>query len=275
MNELTENQTQEVQSEPQYESPDIGDMLNGTTQESGEAVESVGAESMEPEVVETTEGEVTQAQAQPTPAAVTAPETVQKPAIQMTPEIQALIDEQISNRTKGILGALQGERSRRRELEQQLGVAMPVDEVQSVTSRQDQRFLALSENAARRHYKDFDSAYALFLEEIGNNPSLRDTVLNSDDPGEAAYQAGLQVKLVRELGQDVLGNPYKLLEKGEQRGYEKAKAELMKEYEAKLSARATEKHLTPTDISKARSAGSTSVPYRTPSLSEVLKKAVR
>ncbi len=264
MSDLNTETVTETVSEPTYESPGISEML-------APEVTATPAET----VVDSPEGEVVTDPVAATPVVpvVTAPVTPVAP--QITPEIQALIDGRLAESQKGILRALQTERSRRQELEQQLGGAIPAEQAVSATQNLQTQFLTLSENAARRHYKDFDSVYGLFLAEAGNNDSLRDTVLNSPDPGEAAYQAGLQVKLVKELGPEVIGNPYRLLEKGEERGYAKAKAELTKEFESKLSTRASEKQQTPTDISKARSAGSTSVPYRSPSLGELLKKSVR
>lgn len=274
---MSEELTETSQS-PGYESPGIGAMLQGAASEPSETQPTAETESVpdapEAEVTSEVAPEPT-TEAVPQPVAPVVPAQAVTTAPQITPEVQALIDQRLAESQKGILRALQTERAKRQELEQQLGGAVPADHAASVTQTLQAQYLTLSENAARRHYKDFDQVYGEFLREVGNNDQLRDTVLQSPDPGEAAYQAGLQVKLVRELGPEVISNPYRLLEKGEERGYAKAKAELTKEYELKLSARAGEKQQTPTDISKARSTGGTTVPYRTPSLAEALKKALR
>lgn len=276
MEELNqETQTQEQPTEGQapvesYESPEIGDMLNNALSSEPTEIETEAEPEGEPEVTQTPEAQAQSVGETPAQAVPATPEVApQKPAI--TPEIEALIAAEVQKRQQGILGALQSERAKRQAIEQQLNGAIPLDEAQSQVQVLSQRLMHQSEQAARRNHPDFDEAYSFFLNEASTNSALRDSVLDAVDPGEAAYQAGLNLKAIKELGPDAISNPYKLLEKGEQRGYEKAKAELQKEYEAKLAGLSAQKLKTPTDITKARSTGSAAIPYRTPSLAEALK----
>ncbi len=267
LNQVVEN----TPSEPAYESPSIGDMLQSAPSEGEtETAQPTPEEAFDAAQVEAP----ATAEALPVTPTVPTPEVApQAPVI--TPEIQAMIDQRLAEKTKGLIGAVQSERARRQELEQQLGGAIPSEQAESVTQALRSQMLTMSENSAKRYYKDYDAVSQIFYTEAATNEALRDSVLNSPDPGEAAYRAGLNLKLARDLGPEALSNPYSLIERGEKQGYEKARAELTKEFEAKLAARSGEKQKTPTDISQARSTGSVSVPYRSPSLTELLKRATK
>lgn len=270
---MEERETTEVETPSEsYESPSIGEMLSG---EAPEATAIEPESQATPEVVEpVAQGEVTPET--PAPAQEAAPAQTQTPvtpAPPITPEIQALIDARVAESTKGLIGAVQAERMRRQELQAQLGGAVPMEQAQSEVAQLKNQFLEMSEIMARQAFPDYDQVVQNFYQEAASNEALRESVLNAKAPAMAAYQAGLNVKLSRELGPDVVGNPYVLMQKTKEKYREELRQELAREFEGKLSAKSQEKQKTPTDISQARAAGGGSQPYVSPSLSDMLKMA--
>lgn len=268
------SEAQESAQPQSYESPSIGEMLQGTSSSGG-----VSKAEPAPEPAPTASEAEPLAEAAPAPSAQPQPQATPEtqpqaaPANPITPEMQAYLNAELQKRTQGILGALQAERTKRQELEQQLGGAVPVDHAEEYRRQQDRRILAMSERVARWAHPDYDEVISHFWQELPNNPSLVDNVLEAEVPAEAAYQTALSLKAAKEFGPEVVGNPYALIEKVRKKVEGEIETKLRKEYEAKLSAKAIERRQTPTDISEARAAGGGNQPYRSPAFTDLLRSA--
>lgn len=72
--------------------------------------------------------------------------------------------------------------------------------VQAVEQRLTNRFLNMSEAAARARHEDYDDKLNVFAEMVQENPALYDAMLNDADPGEFAYKAASRTVAMKEMG---------------------------------------------------------------------------
>lgn len=273
----TEQATETAQTETStetYESPSLGDMLSGEAPTGG----SETSEGSAPEAPAATPAP-TVAEAAPQPAATPAPEA---PATQPAPTAPAapaidpeVLRAEVAKATKGLLGAIQTERQKRQQLEQQLGGAIPAEEADQQVEGLKRQLLTQSETLMRLQNPDYDEVVSHFYAEAANNPALAQTVLDSEVPALAAYQTGQNLKLAKKYGAEVLGNPALLAQKIRAESEAEIRAKVTAELQSTLHAKATERAKTPTDISGARASGGDAQPYRSPSLESVLRKATR
>jgi len=178
----------------------------------------------------------------------------------------------------GVLKGIQAERKKRqaleeriRELEGQINqYSQPVytettTDVQPSTGV-EMKILTLSENAARRAHSDFQEKFDLFQEEAIKNPALYDMVVNSDDPGEAAYQAGQTLMVQKKYGIDLntqISNIKKELES-------ELKAKIRAEVEKELLGKIQTKQNQPTNLLTTRSASGAEAPFRPSTFADIL-----
>lgn len=211
------------------------------------------------------------APSEPAPTETAAPEA---PA--PTPEPQATapaptpepppppVTPAVDDKARGLIAALQAERQKRQEAEalaQQLqGTSIPEDQAQAQLAAVKNQLLRQSETLARMVHKDYDEVYREFEAEAVQNPALALSVLNSEVPAEAAYQAGMNLRMAKKYGAEVVGNPLKLKEAIEADIRKDEREKAIKEFEAKLTAKAAERSKTPTDITQARAAGGGATP---------------
>lgn len=73
-------------------------------------------------------------------------------------------------------------------------------EIASVRQESESRFLALCEAAARSRHTDFEEVVGVFAEAAKSTPGLAEEARRAADPAEFIYQAGLNLKRVREAG---------------------------------------------------------------------------
>ena len=143
----------------------------------------------------------------------------------------------------GLQAALAAERQKRQDLERRLN-EKPEEKVDfyedpnKALEQSEQRtgamlnksILAISENAARARYTDFDDKIELFAQMAASNQVYAQNMMNSLDPAEYAYQAATQQKLI-----DEIGNPAQY----EQKVRADIEATLRKEFDEKLKAEIT------------------------------------
>lgn len=247
-----------------------------------EKAQAPQADQVEPEAI-TPEAPVEEAPKAPeAPAPVATPEvkTEAVAAASVTPAVTETPQEDPGRKFQGIMGALQAERLKRQSLEARLaeleGTSVPQEAAQSEIQSLKTQLYRQSEHLARLAHPDYDEVYADFEKEALNNEALAITVLNSEVPAEAAYQAGLNIRLQKKYGVDVVGNPMKLKEALEKEIRADERARANQEFQAQLSAKATQRSKTPTDISLARAAGGSTVSeYQSPSFGEALRAVHR
>jgi len=194
----------------------------------------------------------------PVPKVETAVEV--KPAIETnTDKVQPEADKAVS----GVLKGIQAERKRRQALEEELkelksryqseNLYSPViEEVPQTHSQPDfeNKVLTISETQARAAHPDFQEKFDLFMEATVNNPSLAQMIMNSDHPGEAAYQAGKTLQVQKKYG-NTLDEQIENIRKETR---EELKKSLRAEIEAEMSGKVATKLNHPTNILSARSA---------------------
>lgn len=69
-----------------------------------------------------------------------------------------------------------------------------------IEAKTETRFLQLCEQAARARHKDFEDVVQVFAEAAASTPGLADEARRAPDPAEFIYQAGLNLKRVKEAG---------------------------------------------------------------------------
>jgi hypothetical protein len=181
------------------------------------------------------------------------------------------------------VSALQAERQKRQAIEDQLRQYQQplteqteVDPANAQFQALNQKFLAQSEKSARRAHSDFDDAYKSFVEATQSNPELARLVVESEDPGEAAYQAGKNFLLAKQYGVQSIGDLNGLVAAVEKKAREDERKKATEEHQATLTAKAAERLKTPTDITTARAAGgSTESDWMPPSMGEHLKSVFK
>lgn len=182
-----------------------------------------------------------------TEAAEAAPEAA-PPAAEKPPEKQ----EEKPSPGHVPFQALADERRKRQELEQRLAQleakpeAKPnlfedpdnwekaLDErverkLAAVRQESEQKFLVLVEQAAKARHTDFEDVARVFAEAAQVTPGLIDEARQAADPAEFIYQAGRNLKRVREAG-----SIEELIKQAEARGEERARLELSGKAQPKI-----------------------------------------
>lgn len=281
MEDQTSTETNvEVSSQP---TPSFGDLL-GRSRGKAEAapIEETAPEAVEAQVAEAAPAESTApiAEAKPT-------EATPAPAVEAAAEVkptEPVAEAAPQNPRMVPVSALQQERERRqiaeallaqREQEAPPAPEPAVEELDPVArqlKKMEERFLNASQRYAQRAHADFDEAYKVFAEECQTNQALAQVVVESEDPGEAAYQAGKNLMLAKKYGVKSIGDINGLVTAIEKdvRADERKKADA--EWQTKITGRAAERSKTPTDITEARAAGGAteSEPVYIPSFGQAL-----
>lgn len=258
--------TEEIVEKPAHVSPSFGEVLSGATppppKEPEPVVESEPSPSKEPET---------------------------KPPTEETPKVSS---EGEKPQNLGLIKALQEERGKRQQLEQQMkalqdqygsydsdtGETQETERTPEEMQRHSNAIFQMSEALARQTHPDYDEKYAVFYKAAvtEGNEQLLQTVMSSDLPGEAAYQAGIMLLAREKYGDEALSNPMVLRDK--------IRAEIQAEMEAKAQSEKAEstkrviaeQRKTPADLSSVRAASGDSVPeFRPKSFGEHLEKAIR
>jgi hypothetical protein len=243
-----------------YQAPTV-DSLFGAKQPAAEPAETLATESPTDVTSEAPAAtlEATPAETQTTAAAEAPPVTTEP-----VPD----------PKSQGLLSGLQAERRKRQELQseneqlrQQLAgntTPEPVYDVpeadprlQQFEKRWESRFLTMSEQAARKVHSDFQEKFDLLMAECAGsdtaapNVALAKTIFeDSDDPGEAAYQAGVQLSMQKKYGND----PTKIVEKVRSEVEAELRPKLKAELEAEILGKVVKRSNVPTNISGAASA---------------------
>lgn len=119
--------------------------------------------------------------------------------------------EKLRKEVAGIKAELDRQRRKNQELE---AARQPVEKpdfweqpetviqqaVQTVEQRLTNRFLNMSEAAARARHTDYDDKIDVFLELVKETPSLNEDMLNAADPGEFAYKTAAKAIAMKEMG---------------------------------------------------------------------------
>lgn len=164
----------------------------------------------------------------------------------------------------GVLKGIQAERKRRQALEEEVkqlrsqlqtpDIYSPViEEVpQPSLSHPDfeNKVLTISETQARAAHPDFQEKFDLFMEATVNNPSLAQQIMQSDHPGEAAYQAGKILQVQKKYG-TTLDEQIENIRKETESNL---RAKLRAEIEAEMTGKVAQKLNHPTNILSGRSA---------------------
>lgn len=179
--------------------------------------------------------------------------------------------------------AVQAERKKRQEVQQRLmelqrqneelmaqgSIAPDTSALEADTKKQMMAIADISSRAIHPDYQEkFDAFQSAVFDGEQINSSLYESIINSDHPGEAAYNAGKQILFIKKYGTD-LDSQVKAL-KEETRA--ELKEELRKEVEAEMLGKIQTKQNQPTNLLTTRSAGSPSDrPFVQPSFGDVLQ----
>jgi hypothetical protein len=173
--------------------------------------------------------------------------------------------KEASPEVRGVLKGIQAERQKRQAAERerdelraqiaQLTGQTVTEEITEQPQRPDpvteRRILTISENNARRAHSDFEEKFKTFAAEAEKNPALYDVVMGSDDPGEAAYQAGKTLQLQQKYGTD----PEAMVSKVKEETETQMRDRIRKEVEAEMKEKISTKNNEPKNILAGRSAG--------------------
>lgn len=270
-NETTVTTEKAIETVPSFASALKGALGGGKVEKTPEPVTEVAAAPVETKVETPVETKT-----QETPAA--------EPHI--AAEQEAAPVELETNHKMVPVSALQAEREKRRIAEALLAqqdannpAQIPEPQFHEEQAQVDpqykalnDKFLAQSEKAARRAHTDFDPAFQAFTAEIQSNRELARLVVDSEDPGEAAYQVGKNLLVQKKYGTSP-GDWAGFASAVEKEAREDERKKVIAEYEGKFTAKAAERSKTPTDISQGRAAGgSTETPWVQPSFSSALRK---
>lgn len=188
----------------------------------------------------------------------------------------------------GVLKGIQAERGRRQsaearvvDLEAQLAqyTGAAIEQPQAASqqgapqmSDVERRLVLMSEISARQAHPDYDEKFAAFFKAAEQNPTLYETVMGSDHPGEAAYLAGKTLQLQAKYGTDTDGMIKAIRAETEKELREKIRGEEV----AKLQGRIADKGNSPTDITAGRAAGETAAePVQPLGFAQVLARKQR
>ncbi len=194
-----------------------------------------------------------------------AEETVEAPeeAAPVTePAAGATSAEKSNVQVAGVLKGIQAERSRRQFAENRLKEVEaellqfkgePAAPPQRAVSDPaiERKLLTISETSARTAHPDYTEKFQVFATEAESNPALYQMVMESDHPGEAAYQAGKNLMVQKKYGTDPEAMVKKIREETETEMKAKIRAELETEIKGKVQA----KNNQPKNILAGRAAG--------------------
>lgn|GEM_PF-4669391 len=211
------------------------------------------------------------------PAKVEVPKSIDG-SESITPVVEAIADP----KQEGLVKGLQAERKKRQEAQQQLmdlqkrneeleaqGL-QPVD-TSHIDAQMKNKILAISESSAKLSHPDYAEKYAAFEAAVYDGPEINrllyDSVVNSDHPGESAYEAGKMILFQREHGVR-LDDQVKSIEA---KAIAREREKIRKEVEAELHGKIQTKQNQPTNLLTSRAAGSSGeVPFVQPSMGDVL-----
>lgn len=188
----------------------------------------------------------------------------------------------LEEKVAGLTAALRAERQRRQEAEQyrqsqELGFEQQQTDTNSVESLKkefDNKFLFMSETSARTAHPDYDEKFgafynAIYTEGVLTNPSLYKTVMSSDHPGEAAYQAGKSLLVQKKYGVDwdsQYSNVRKELEA-------ELRPQIRSEIEAEFQGKVIDKQKQPFNLLGSRNGGGGgNAPFAATSLKDLLRR---
>jgi len=197
----------------------------------------------------------------------------EKPA---EPEKPAAVQQEMSDKEKAFLRAMQEERQKRQELErrlqaieaartQQTAPPQPAeapktfwDDPEGFLARHNEQVkresintrLQISETLARKTHNDFDAKVEVFGQLIQTTPGLRERWLASSDPAEFAYTVARNHMELQEAG-----NIDALREKIAKETETRVRAQIEAELKAKAEALAKERAALPPSLSEARTTG--------------------
>ena len=231
--------------------------------------------------IQTPESQITESGAVETPqlqepAKETAP---QEPAPSPAPQTQPESDKAVS----GVLKGIQAERRKRQQLERELSemkqrisqYETPAyqepqytdAQVEQPESKTEMRILSISESSARASHPDYQEKFEAFYKEATQNPQLYQMVINSDHPGESAYQAGKTLLIQQKYGVDFDTQYSKIKEELTAELTPKLRAEIEAQFTGKVQSKLNQ----PTNILQARNAGDGGPPpFRPTSFADVL-----
>jgi hypothetical protein len=219
---------------------------------------------------------------EPTPEPETTPTATPAPEATATPEAPATAqptpeDDPRERELRGLRQAMIAERQKARELASKLSQYEGNDGSQPVASDPgDPRFVKMTEMLARQQFPDYDEKYQAFAKEALNNPALYETVMASEFPGIAAYQAGKSLLFAQKYGPESLSDPEKMKAALEKEVRAEVEKKVRAEVEAKVLGVARERANQPTNISQGRAPSSDGghVPYVEADFDTLLARAL-
>jgi hypothetical protein len=220
--------------------------------------------------------EIAEAPVEVTPEAAPAPETVAPEAPQEAPKLDPQVQELEDLKANGLLKALTSERKKRQELQEQLNqyqqslqsqpyVPETYDSGQQIApdptaAKVENRLLAMSEMQARSQHPDYDEKLNVFAAEAIANPALYESVMSSDHPALAAYEAGKALLVHKKYGTSLDKVIEGVRKETESELRKQIRAEIEQEFTGKIAARAK----APTNISAVGSRGGVPVEEQAP-----------
>lgn len=266
-----------------YEAPSLDSMLG----------KAQGKESPEPNEPEPTPAPVVEPKAEVVAQDV-APVETPAPDVQLEQEFESPAGKP----PKGFVPvqALQAEREKSREYKELLQAASQQNLQQPMQSPQPQYLEAqspvdidpnvivrnqvatMSEKLARQSYPDYDEKFGAFREAMVSNPDtyapLYNSIMQSENPGEAAYRAGIHILETKKYGAEVVSDPVKYRAAIRKELEAELKPKIESDTHKAIQGKLTERSKTPTDISDARAAGGSSEPEYQPKSFEALHRSV-
>lgn len=227
--------------------------------ESVEAVENDSEEQSAPEAESAPELETTEESVSEVPEGKEAAKQVPLPALQE----ERAKRQQLQDEVDFLRQQIQFQNQKRDQYED-AGFQEEVDpiekRIQALESTYSAKLLAMSEMQAKAVHSDYDDFYSVFEQHVKENQdkSLYQQVMASEHPAEAAYQAGKRLKLQSQYGsKDIV----EIISKVERDAESRLRAKIEKEVEDRILGKALAKNKTSsTNISQARVAGGGSVP---------------
>lgn len=230
--------------------------------------------------------QVTEEAAPVTTETEAAPEVTPEPEVQG--EVPAAIDLKAQEledlKANGLLKALTAERKKRQGLEEQLSQYQQNLQSQSYVpetyeqappqvsteaeQRLNNRLIAMSEMQVKSTHPDYDEKFNVFAAEATANPALYESVMSSDHPALAAYQAGKALLVHKKYGTDLDKVIDGVRKETEAELRKQIRAEIEQEFSGKVAARAK----APTNISAVGSSSPTDEGFTQSSWATALKR---
>ncbi len=125
------------------------------------------------------------------------------------------------------------------------------NQVGALGKQWENRHVMMSETIAKQAHPDYDEKYKAFESIAASNPELLNQIMQSDAPGEAAYQAGKQILFQQKYGSDS--------ETIVKRVEAELRPKLQKEIEEQVFGKLRDRNKQPTSTSQVRAAGGETV----------------